>query len=139
VDCPICDKVEAFEEDYDFCNICGWQSDPFMSNEVATVKFFDCNGEEIPAPEGIGGKWSSPNHCDSIADAKKAWSKYKTKYHFNKDKAPLTAEERMEIRIARRHIKPRKETSQKYTEEEHNRAFKCFFGIDRKKEMEKEN
>ena len=126
MDCPICDKVEAFEEDYDFCNICGWQSDPFMSNEVATVKFFDCNGEEIPAPENIGGKWSSPNHCDSIADAKEAWFKYKTPNHFDKDKAPLTAEEKLKIR--REQIRSSPDNSRKFTAEETDQVFKKIFG-----------
>ena len=128
MDCPICGKVEAFEEPYDICETCGWEDDPFMSNEVATVKFFDCNGEEIPAPEGIGGKWSSPNHCNSIADAKEAWSKYKTRNHFVKDKAPLTMEERKEIRRARRHIKP--------TQEENDKAFEYFFGPNYRKKEE---
>jgi len=139
MDCPICDKIKAFEEYYDFCDICGWQSDPFMNNDVIEIEFHDCNGNKIPTPIEIGGAWSSPNHCNSIADAREAWSKYKTKRHFDKDKAPLTVKERMEIRIARRHIKPRKETFQKYTEEEHDRAFKCFFGIDRKKDDKEEN
>ena len=108
MDCPICDKVEAFEEDYDFCDVCGWQSDPFMNKDVATVKFLDCSGNEIPVPKGIGGAWSSPNHCDSITEAKEAWSKYKTKRHFNK------------------HTIPSKK-------KENDRAFEYFFGKNYKK------
>lgn len=107
MDCPICNKVEAFEDYDDICSVCGWQADPFMSNNVATVKFLDCDGNEIPTPEDIGGKWSSPNHCDSIADAREAWFKYKTRCHFDKDKAPKR---------------------RKFTREENDRAFKYFFG-----------
>jgi hypothetical protein len=140
MDCPICDKIKAFEEYYDFCDICGWQSDPFMNNDVIEIEFHDCNGNKIPTPIEIGGAWSSPNHCNSIADAREAWSKYKTKRHFNKDKAPLTREERIKIRIARRPTVSSGECSKEimleYTEEEHDKAFKCFFGIDRKNNNE---
>jgi hypothetical protein len=90
MNCPICGKIEALEEDYDICETCGWEADPFMSTKDRNIQFIDCTGNKISAPEntGLGTSIGSPNHCDSIADARLAWSKYKTWGHFYKDKAP---------------------------------------------------
>lgn len=90
MNCPICGEIEALEEDYDICETCGWEADPFMSTKDRNIQFIDCTGNKISAPEntGLGTSMGSPNHCNSIADARLAWSKYKTWGHFYKDKAP---------------------------------------------------
>jgi hypothetical protein len=90
MDCPICDKISAFEQYGDICDICEWEADPFMSNEEGMrIQFLDCDGNRVADPGNI----PSPNHCKCISEAREAWSKWKTKNHFDKDNAPSGRDE----------------------------------------------
>ena len=114
------------EEDYDICETCGWEEDPFMSVFDMKVQFIDCEGNKISPPEGLGlGTCaSSPNHCNSVNDGREAWSKYKTWGHFDKDNAPEPWALVRHEAIKKRGFEDRKEI----TKEETDQIFKKVFG-----------
>ena len=129
MNCPICGKVEAFEEDYDICETCGWEEDPFMSVFDMKVQFVDCDGNTTKGPK----KFGSPNHCDSVADARIAWAKYKIWGHFDKNNEPEPWALERHKAIKKHGFEEDDDSSvekkpREYTKEETDQIFKKVFG-----------
>ncbi len=128
MNCPICGKIEAFEEDYDICETCGWEEDPFMSVFNMNVQFIDCDGNTIKGPK----KFGSPNHCDSVADARISWNKYKTWGHFDKNNEPepwaLARHEAIKKRGFEDHAGSSPDNPKTFTKKETDQVFKKIFG-----------